>query len=196
VLGSAQTVPTSLLPCAAVTSAARAAGLLHTPAFWMFHKQHHTYHNPSPWGAFAVAPVEAFATFWPVVLLCFPQAPIFAQAYACWTAGEWWWSSSTLRLVCKLGAIAISRALRFTAGFVVLNLYLHCGFDVPVVETAASAVGLNTSRFHNVSMLSMHASAVKHFAEHAHREALRPAAHTRRCACRSITRKLPGISAS
>lgn len=105
---------------------------LHQPLLWAFHKHHHVFHNPSPWGAFAVAPVEAFATFWPVVLLCFPQAPIFAQAYACWTAG-----------------------------FVVLNLYLHSGFDVPVFETVAGAVGLNTSRFHNVH----HEKTVRNFGE-------------------------------
>jgi sterol desaturase/sphingolipid hydroxylase (fatty acid hydroxylase superfamily) len=94
---------------------------LHSRPLWAFHSGHHTFHNPSPFASFAVAPVEALLTFWPVVLLGLPEAPILGQAYAAW--------------VC---------------GFVVLNLYLHAGHAWRPAEFALRAVGLNSSLFHNV----------------------------------------------
>jgi lathosterol oxidase len=68
-----------------------------------------------------VAPVEALATFWPVVLLTLPAAPVWAHAYALWTAG-----------------------------FVALNLYLHAGYESAPVEALLRGVGLNSSAFHNI----------------------------------------------
>ena len=95
--------------------------LLHQGPLFVWHKKHHSFPNPSPLASFAVAPVEAVLTFWPVLFLCLPQAPVWAHAYALWTAG-----------------------------FVALNLYLHSGVRVEGLETALSAVGLNSSSFHNL----------------------------------------------
>lgn len=94
---------------------------LHSQPWFAFHSQHHTYHDPSPFASFAVAPVEAFLTFAPVLLTSLPAAPIWAHAYLLWVAG-----------------------------FVALNLYLHAGYRVELLETALRAVGLNSSAFHNV----------------------------------------------
>jgi sterol desaturase/sphingolipid hydroxylase (fatty acid hydroxylase superfamily) len=94
--------------------------LLHTPALFRFHKQHHGFPNPTPFASFAVAPVEAALTFAPVLFLCLPAAPVWAHAYALWTAG-----------------------------FVALNLYLHSGVRIGALEAALRSVGLNSSVFHN-----------------------------------------------
>jgi sterol desaturase/sphingolipid hydroxylase (fatty acid hydroxylase superfamily) len=95
--------------------------MLHAPRLFCFHKQHHAFHNPTPFASFAVAPVEAALTFAPVLFLCLPSAPVWAHAYAAWTAG-----------------------------FVALNLYLHSGVYVSFLETALPSLGLNSSAFHNV----------------------------------------------
>jgi len=94
---------------------------LHHPALFCFHKQHHGFPNPTSFASFAVAPVEAVLTFAPVLALCLPQAPVWAHAYACWTAG-----------------------------FVALNLYLHSGVRLEGLEGVLKGVGLNTSVFHNI----------------------------------------------
>jgi sterol desaturase/sphingolipid hydroxylase (fatty acid hydroxylase superfamily) len=105
---------------------------LHWGPMFAFHKGHHTFHDPSPFASFAVAPVEAFLTFWPVTLLSFPSLPVWAHAYGLWTAG-----------------------------FVLLNLYLHAGFESTALETLLRAVGLNSSAFHN----RHHERTVSHFGE-------------------------------
>jgi sterol desaturase/sphingolipid hydroxylase (fatty acid hydroxylase superfamily) len=95
--------------------------LLHTRPFFAFHSQHHGFPNPTPFAAFAVAPVEAALTFAPVLALCLPAAPVWAHAYAAWTAG-----------------------------FVALNLYLHSGVEVAALEWLLRRLALNSSAFHNV----------------------------------------------
>lgn len=95
--------------------------LLHQGPLFRFHKQHHAFPNPSPLASFAVAPVEAALTFAPVLLLSLPQAPVWAWGYGLWTAG-----------------------------FVLLNLYLHSGVRVEALEAGLRALGLNSSAFHNV----------------------------------------------
>jgi sterol desaturase/sphingolipid hydroxylase (fatty acid hydroxylase superfamily) len=95
--------------------------MLHSRPLWAFHADHHSFHDPSPFASFAVAPVEAFLTFWPVTLLSLREAPILGQAYALW--------------VC---------------GFVLLNLYLHAGRAHWLPESILTPLGLNTSLFHNV----------------------------------------------
>jgi len=92
---------------------------LHLPSLFRFHKQHHAFVSPTPFAAFAVAPVEAALTFAPVLALCLPEAPVWAHAYGVWTA-------------C----------------FVLLNLYLHSGVSVSVFEGLRS-VGLNSAEFHD-----------------------------------------------
>lgn len=92
---------------------------LHLPSLFRFHKQHHAFVSPTPFAAFAVAPVEAAATFAPVLALCLPSAPVWAHAYGVWTG-------------C----------------FVLLNLYLHSGVSIAVLEGLRS-VGLNSAEFHD-----------------------------------------------
>ncbi|MES2620021.1 MAG: sterol desaturase family protein [Bacteroidota bacterium] len=95
--------------------------LLHTKAFFAFHKLHHSFRDPTPFAGFAVGPVETVLTFWPLLLICFPPAKHFAPLY--------------------FSAIA---------GFVFLNLYLHCGVTFNWLEKILPRIGLNSSAWHNV----------------------------------------------
>jgi lathosterol oxidase len=95
--------------------------LLHTRALWGFHKGHHAFRDPTPFAGFAVAPIEALLTFWPVLLLCIPEALHWAPLY-----------------------------FGLVVGFVNLNFYLHCGVTLAWVERTLPRVLLNTSAFHNV----------------------------------------------
>ncbi|MEZ4447167.1 MAG: sterol desaturase family protein [Polyangiaceae bacterium] len=95
--------------------------LLHTRLLFGFHKAHHHFRDPTPFAGFAVAPVESLLTFWPILLLCIPQAVHWAPMY-----------------------------IALVVGFVVLNLYLHSGVTYGWVEATLPRVLLNTSAFHNV----------------------------------------------
>lgn len=95
--------------------------LLHTQALFGFHKGHHAFRDPTPFAGFAVGPVEAVLTFWPVLLLCIPQATHWAPLY-----------------------------FGLVVGFVNLNFYLHCGVTIGWAERALGALHVNTSAFHNV----------------------------------------------
>ncbi|MFN8310754.1 MAG: sterol desaturase family protein [Chitinophagales bacterium] len=103
--------------------------LLHTRALFAFHKHHHTYRDPTPFSGFAVGPVETLLTFWPLLLVCFPVAKHFAPLY-------------------------------FTAigGFVLLNLYLHCGVTFSFLEVWLQRIGLNSSGWHNVHHCDVNAN--------------------------------------
>ena len=93
---------------------------MHTRALWVFHSMHHTYRDPSAFASFAVHPVEAFLTFVPVRGRMSTAMPVWAHAYAVWT---------------------LSWAL--------LNLYLHSGHELALVEMLLAPLGINTSGFHN-----------------------------------------------
>lgn len=95
--------------------------LLHTRLFFQFHKHHHTFRDPTPFAGFAVGPLETLLTFWPLLLICLPEAKHFAPLY--------------------FSAIV---------GFVFLNLYLHCGVTFGWLEKLLPRVGLNSSAWHNV----------------------------------------------
>ncbi len=95
--------------------------LLHTKAFYPFHKHHHTFRDPTPFSGFAVGPVETFLTFWPLLLTCFPPAKHFIPLY-----------------------------MTAIVGFVFLNLYLHCGVTFTWLEKLLPRIGLNSSAWHNV----------------------------------------------
>ena len=95
--------------------------LLHTKLLFPFHKHHHTFRDPTPFSGFAVGPVETVLTFWPLLLVCFPPAKHFAPLY--------------------FSAIA---------GFVLLNLYLHCGVTFNFLERILPRLMLNSSAWHNV----------------------------------------------
>lgn len=106
--------------------------ILHLRVLFDFHKAHHAFRDPTPLAGFAVAPVEAVLTFWPILLLCLPWAVHWAPLY-----------------------------IATVSGFVVLNFYLHCGVEVPVLERACKALWLNSSVHHNVH----HAKVNVHFGE-------------------------------
>jgi len=95
--------------------------MLHTKLLFPFHKHHHSFRDPTPFAGFAVGPVETLLTFWPLLLICFPPAKHFAPLY-------------------------------FTAiiGFVLLNLYLHCGVTFNFMEKLLPRLLLNSSAWHNV----------------------------------------------
>lgn len=106
--------------------------ILHMPLFFALHRAHHTFHDPSPFAGFAVHPIEALITFGPVLLLCNADAPVWGHAYAIWVAF-----------------------------FVLLNFYLHCGYEIPLVENVLSKLFINTSAFHNMH----HERTVTNFGE-------------------------------
>lgn len=95
--------------------------LLHTRLFFPFHKHHHTFRDPTPFASFAVGPLETILTFWPLLLVCLPEAKHFAPLY--------------------FSAIV---------SFVLLNLYLHCGVTFSWLEKIFPRIGLNSSAWHNV----------------------------------------------
>jgi sterol desaturase/sphingolipid hydroxylase (fatty acid hydroxylase superfamily) len=95
--------------------------LLHTRALFGFHKAHHIFRDPTAFAGFAVAPVETLLTFWPILILCHPQATHWAPLY-----------------------------FGLVVGFVNLNFYLHCGVTFGWVEKTFPRALLNTSAFHNV----------------------------------------------
>jgi len=105
---------------------------LHTRPLFGFHRDHHTFGDPSAFAGFAVGPFEALWTFLPVLAVLHPKAIHWGPAY-----------------------------VALVVGFVSLNLYLHCGVTVRLIEATLPKIGINTSAFHNV-----HHSHVKvNFAE-------------------------------
>lgn len=95
--------------------------LLHTRLLFRFHKHHHAFRDPSPFAGFAISPLEAVWTFWPLLLICIPAATHWAPLY-----------------------------FALVVGFVLLNLYLHSGVSIGWIERFLPYVLLNTSAFHNL----------------------------------------------
>lgn len=95
--------------------------LLHSRWLFVFHREHHAYLDPTPFASFAVGPVESVLTFSPIMLNCFPSIPQYAPMY--------------------FGLII---------GFICLNLYLHCGVRIELIESILPMFFINTSAFHNV----------------------------------------------
>lgn len=95
--------------------------LLHTRWLFPFHAPHHAFRDPTPFAGFAVAPVEAVMTFWPILILCIPAATHWAPLY-----------------------------FGLVLGFIALNFYLHCGVTWRLLEGTLPRAFLNTSAFHNV----------------------------------------------
>jgi lathosterol oxidase len=94
--------------------------LLHTRLLFPFHRQHHSFRDPTAVAGFAVGPVEALLTFWPIVMLALPEAIHYAPAY-----------------------------FSLSIGFILLNHYLHCGVSVRIIEALLPPLFFNTSAFHN-----------------------------------------------
>jgi sterol desaturase/sphingolipid hydroxylase (fatty acid hydroxylase superfamily) len=94
---------------------------LHTKALFGFHRGHHTFRDPTAFASFAVGPFEALWTFLPVLIVLHPAALHWGPAY-----------------------------VTLVGGFVLLNMYLHCGVEVRWLEASVPRLLLNTSAFHNV----------------------------------------------
>lgn len=91
---------------------------------YQFHKQHHAFSNPTSFASFAISPLEAFWTFCPIILFS-KSLPVFGELY----------------LPLQLSLIVF---------FVILNIYLHCGYTIHLVEAVLPYIYLNTSAHHNV----------------------------------------------
>merc|ERR1719150_2656545 len=81
----------------------------HKAWLWPFHKNHHAFNNPTSFASFAISPLEALWTFAPIVLFCVPSFPVIKVLY----------------LPLQLGFIGL---------FALLNVYLHCGYSLYVIE--------------------------------------------------------------
>ncbi len=106
--------------------------LLHTRLLFPFHRVHHGYRDPTALAGFAVGPLEALLTFWPVVILASPSAPHYGPVY-----------------------------FTLVVGFILFNLYLHCGVVWRGLEAVLKPLTFNTSSHHN----RHHANAETHYAE-------------------------------
>jgi sterol desaturase/sphingolipid hydroxylase (fatty acid hydroxylase superfamily) len=106
--------------------------LLHTRLMFPFHRQHHSFRDPTALAGFAVGPVEGLLTFWPIIILAMPQAIHYAPLY-----------------------------FSLSIGFILLNLYLHCGVSVRIIEALLPPLFFNTSHYHN----RHHANAEVNYAE-------------------------------
>lgn len=95
--------------------------LLHTKAMYGFHMHHHSFKDPTPFAGFAVGPLETVLTFWPLLIICFPEAKHYAPFY--YTA---------------------------IISFVFLNLYLHSGVTFSFLEKVLPKINLNSSAWHNI----------------------------------------------
>jgi len=106
--------------------------ILHSRNFFAFHRSHHMFRDPTPFAGFAVHPVEAVVTFGPVLFAIFPWVGLCIPLHA--------------------------PVLVFLA---VLNLYLHCGYTIGLVEGILAPMFVNTSAFHNAH----HFKTRTHFGE-------------------------------
>ena len=106
--------------------------LLHTRLLFGFHRAHHVHRDPTAFAGFAVGPFEALLTFWPVAILALPQAPHYAPVY-----------------------------FVLVVALILLNLYLHCGVSVRLIEAILPRLLVNTSAYHN----RHHANAETNFGE-------------------------------
>ena len=111
---------------------------LHNPTFYIFHKSHHKFHNPSTFACFAIHPVEAVWTFWPILLICLPE--LFFKGFM---------------------GLYLPIHVPFLAFFSLLNLYLHCGYSIPLLEWVLPKLWINTSKWHN----KHHELSITHFGE-------------------------------
>jgi sterol desaturase/sphingolipid hydroxylase (fatty acid hydroxylase superfamily) len=94
--------------------------LLHTRLFFPFHQDHHRFHDPTPFAALAVGPLESVLTYWPSILLCWPAAIHWGPFY-----------------------------VSINLFFIVLNFYLHSGVTLPLLENILLRLGFNSSAHHN-----------------------------------------------
>ena len=95
-------------------------------------RSHHVFHDPSTFAGFALHPLEALWTFLPIPLMCCSSISLYLPYHA-----------------------------PFLAFFALLNLYLHCGYTVPLLERCLTPLYLNSSAWHN----RHHQLSVSHFGE-------------------------------
>lgn len=93
----------------------------HHRSVWAFHKTHHSHHNPTAVAGFAVCPMYALATFWPLALFSLPQLGLYLPLH---------WP--------------------ILAFYMILNHYLHCGYTIDVLEKIFVPLHIMSSGWHNV----------------------------------------------
>eukprot|EP00039_Didymoeca_costata_P020245 m.340589 g.340589 ORF g.340589 m.340589 type:complete len:308 (-) comp19400_c0_seq1:35-958(-) len=93
----------------------------HHPILWAFHKTHHSHHNPSCFAGYAVSPMYAFATFFPVYFFAYPELGLYVPIH---------WPLLVFYLF--------------------LNFYLHCGYVIRPIEAVLSPLYVMSSEWHNV----------------------------------------------
>ena len=110
--------------------------LLHTRMFWVFHKNHHSFFDPSCFASFGVSPFEAVPTFGPLLL---DELEI----------------ANSFKLCTWLhGSLIVAQT--------VLNIYLHCEYSFDIIENTLPRLFINTSGYHH----NLHHSKTKiHFSE-------------------------------
>lgn len=105
--------------------------LLHHRVLWAFHSTHHTFRDPTAFVGFAIHPFEAVLTFWPIVLVCFPQLYLWMPLHAPFIAGagvgSWrcGWRSLLCSYSCHGAHLFLS--LRLHHSQLLFALWLRCG---------------------------------------------------------------------
>lgn len=94
--------------------------LFHTRHFYLFHKLHHSFTNPSPFAIFAVHPVESLSLYFPI-----------------WTH-SWPWLNQWAPLYVGL--------FGFLGCFI---MYIHSDLELPWLDAVFSRLGLVTAGSHN-----------------------------------------------
>ena len=97
---------------------------LHRPSLFAFHKHHHSCYNPTAFAAFCVTPVHTIWTFCTVIVFCWAELP----------GGKLYYPFQVVSMF----------------GFLIQNLYMHCGYTISVIERTLPYVYINTSAYHNV----------------------------------------------
>lgn len=93
----------------------------HGKWLWGFHKIHHAHHNPSAFGSFSTSVVYGWATFAPIYAFCFPISAIYAPLHLPWLVFLYF-----------------------------LNFYLHCGYEIPLLESIFKRFWIISSGWHNM----------------------------------------------
>jgi sterol desaturase/sphingolipid hydroxylase (fatty acid hydroxylase superfamily) len=89
-----------------------------------FHKKHHTFSDPSSWGAFSVGPMESVLSYWMLPALC----------------------QTTFKIWAPINVLIVTL-------FVLQNCYLHCGVRIEWLEYYMTKLKMDTSSFHNTHHL-------------------------------------------
>ena len=106
--------------------------MLHHRILWQFHKSHPQFYTPSAAAGFAISPVEALLTFWPLLMFCVPGLNLYYP-----------WHAPILFF------------------FASLNLFLHCGYRIPILDDSLAFFFINRASWHD----KHHSATIVRFGE-------------------------------